>query len=124
MAPNTNTGSATPVSMGEGGEQQMSPEMRNKVTNDAVAYIRSLAEQRGRNADWAEKAVRDGANVTAQEAVKTGVVDLMANDIDDLLRQVDGRSVETAAGSVVLHTAGAQVDRIEMGWVDAFLHAI
>src|SRR4051812_36548094 len=124
MAPNTNIGSATPVSMGESGEQQMSPEMRAKVTNDAVAYIRSLAEQRGGNADWAEKAVREGANVTAQEAVKTGVVDLMANDVDDLLRQVDGRTVATAGGPVTLHTAGAPVQRVEMGLVDELLHAI
>src|SRR5215217_6968531 len=118
MAPNTNIGSATPVSMGEGGEQQMSPEMRAKVTNDAIAYIRSLAEQRGRNADWAEKAVREGANVTAQEAVRTGVVDLMANDVDDLLPKIDGRTVETAGGQVTLRTAGAPVDRVEMGWAD------
>ena len=124
MAPNTNIGSATPVSMGESGEQQMSPEMRAKVTNDAIAYIRSLAEQRGRNADWAEKAVREGANVTAQEAVRTGVVDLMANDLNDLLRKIDGRTVETAGGPVTLQTAGARVERIEMGWVDELLHAI
>lgn len=124
MAPNTNIGSATPVALGEGGEQQMSPEMRAKVTNDAAAYIRSLAEQRGRNADWAEQAVREGANVTAQEAVRLGVVDLMATDVADLLRQVDGRTVETIAGPVTLHTAGAPIQRIEMGLVDAFLHAI
>lgn len=124
MAPNTNIGSATPVAMGENGEQQMSPEMRAKVTNDAVAYIRSLAEQRGRNADWGEKAVREGANVTAQEAARTGVVDLVANDLDDLLRQVDGRTVTTAKGPVTLRTAGAPVERIEMGLVDELLHAI
>jgi membrane-bound serine protease (ClpP class) len=124
MAPNTNIGSATPVSMGENGEQQMSPEMRAKVTNDAVAYIRSLAEERGRNADWAEKAVREGANVTAQEAARTGVVDLVANDLDDLLRQIDGRTVATASGQVTLRTAGAPVERIEMGLVDELLHAI
>src|SRR5215212_8771049 len=68
MAPGTNIGSATPVSMGENGEQQMSDEMRAKVSNDAAAYIRSLAEQRGRNADWAERAVREGINVHADEA--------------------------------------------------------
>jgi membrane-bound serine protease (ClpP class) len=124
MAPNTNIGSATPVAMGEGGEQQMSPEMRAKVTNDATAYIRSLAEQRGRNADWAEKAVREGANITAQEALSTGVVDIIAADVPDLLRQLDGRTVTTAAGPVTLRTGDAPVQRIEMGLVDAFLHAI
>jgi membrane-bound serine protease (ClpP class) len=124
MAPNTNVGSATPVAMGEGGEQQMSPEMRAKVTNDATAYVRSLAEQRGRNADWAEKAVREGANITAQEALNLGVVDIVATDVSDLLRQIDGRTVTTAIGSATLHTSNAAVQRIEMGVVDAFLHAI
>jgi membrane-bound serine protease (ClpP class) len=124
MAPNTNIGSATPVSMSESGEQQMSPEMRAKVTNDAVAYIRSLAEQRGRNADWGEQAVRQGANVTAQEAVRTGVVDVLANDLNDLLQQIDGRAVATAGGELTLHTAGAPIQRVEMGLVDELLHAI
>lgn len=124
MAPNTNIGSATPVAMGESGEQQMSPEMRAKVTNDAAAYIRSLAEQRGRNADWAERAVREGANVTAQEALNLGVVDVVAADVQDLLRQVDGRTVATASGPVTLRTADAPIQRVEMGVVDAFLHAI
>jgi membrane-bound serine protease (ClpP class) len=124
MAPNTNIGSATPVAMGESGEQQMSPEMRAKVTNDATAYIRSLAQQRGRNGDWAEQAVREGANITAQEALSLGVIDVIAPDVADLLRQVDGRTVSTAAGSVVLNTADASVNRVEMSWIDAFLHAI
>ncbi len=124
MAPNTNIGSATPVAMGESGEQQMSPEMRAKVTNDATAYIRSLAQQRGRNGDWAEQAVREGANITAQEALNLGVIDVIAPDVADLLRQVDGRTVSTAAGSVVLNTADASVNRVEMSWIDAFLHAI
>jgi len=124
MAPNTNIGSATPVAMGEDGEKQMSPEMRAKVTNDATAYIRSLAEQRGRNADWAERAVREGANITAQEALNFGVVDVVATDVNDLLRQVDGRTVATRSGSVALQTANAPVQRVEMDAVDAFLHAI
>jgi membrane-bound serine protease (ClpP class) len=124
MAPNTNIGSATPVAMGEGGEQQMSPEMRAKVTNDATAYIRALAEARGRNADWAEKAVREGANVTAQEALRLGVIDLIAADVPDLLRQLDGRTVTTATGAVMLKTAGATVQPVGMGTIDALLHAI
>jgi membrane-bound serine protease (ClpP class) len=124
MAPNTNIGSATPVAMGEGGEQQMSPEMRAKVTNDAAAYIRSLAEQRGRNADWAETAVREGANVTSQEARNLGVIDVIATDVNDLVRQVDGRTVTTVAGPLTLPTANATIERVEMGPVDAFLHAI
>jgi membrane-bound serine protease (ClpP class) len=102
----------------------MSPEMRAKVTNDAAAYIRSLAEQRGRNADWAEQAVREGANVTAQQALTLGVIDVVAADVPDLLRQIDGKAVATASGQVALQTASAPVQRVEMGVVDAFLHAI
>ncbi|MDP8922773.1 MAG: nodulation protein NfeD [Chloroflexota bacterium] len=124
MAPNTTIGSATPVAMGEGGEQQMSPEMRAKVTNDAVAYIRTLAERRGRNADWAEQAVREAANVTETQALALGVVDAVARDVDDLLRQVDGRTVDVPSGQLTLNTAGAAVERVEMGWVDGFLHII
>ncbi|MFN8634059.1 MAG: nodulation protein NfeD [Chloroflexota bacterium] len=124
MAPNTNIGSATPVSMGENGEQQMSAEMRAKVTNDAVAYIRALAEERGRNADWAEKAVREGANVTAQEALRTQVVDVVAADESDLLRQIDGRTVATPNGPVTLHVADAPIQYVEMGLADALLHVI
>ncbi len=124
MAPNTNIGSATPVAMGEGGEQQMSPEMRAKVNNDATAFIRSLAEQHNRNGDWAEQAVRQGANVTAQEALRLGIVDIVAADVPDLMRQLDGRTVTTVAGPVTLHTGALSVERVQMGYVDALLHAI
>jgi len=125
MAPNTNIGSATPVAMGEGGgEAKMSDEMRAKVTNDAAAYIRSLAERRGRNVEWAERAVREAVNVTEQEALRLGVVDLVAVDVPDLLRRIDGRTVETAAGQVRLQTTEAAVRRLDMSWVEAFLHAI
>ena len=124
MAPNTNIGSATPVPMGEGGESKMSGEMRAKVTNDAVAYIRSLAERRGRNAEWAEQAVREAVNVPEQEALRLGVVNVVATDVVDLLRQVDGLSVETVAGATRLEVANAPLRRVEMGLVEAFLHAI
>lgn len=124
MAPNTNIGSATPVAMGEGGEQRMSDEMRAKVQNDAAAYIRSLAQQRGRNAEWAERAVREGANVTAREAVELKVVDLLASSLDALLREIDGRVVSTARGEVKLATAEAPIERVEMNAVEALLHLI
>ncbi|MBI4492762.1 MAG: nodulation protein NfeD [Chloroflexi bacterium] len=124
MAPNTNIGSATPVALGEGGEQQMSDEMRAKVQNDAAAYLRGLASQRGRNAEWAEKAVRQGANVTAREAVDLKVIDLVAPDLQTLLREIDGRRVQTAAGEVQLATAEAQVERVDMNPVEALLHLI
>ena len=124
MAPGTNIGSATPVAMGENGEQQMSEEMRAKVSNDAAAYIRSLAEQRHRNADWAEQAVRQGVNVHADEALRLGVIGYVAPDERSLLQQIDGTGVETADGNVTLHTANASVQRLEMNAIESFLHVI
>jgi membrane-bound serine protease (ClpP class) len=124
MAPNTNIGSAHPVSIGQGGENQMSDEMKAKVTNDAVAYIRSLAERRGRNVDWAEQAVRESVNVPAGEAVQQHIVDLAAPNVRQLLDQANGRSVETVDGQVVLQTAGAPIEPVEMNGFERLMHAI
>ncbi|MFN0070825.1 MAG: NfeD family protein [Chloroflexota bacterium] len=124
MAPGTNIGSATPVAMGESGEQQMSDEMRAKVSNDAAAYIRSLAEQRRRNSEWAEQAVRQGVNVHAEEALGLGVIGYVAPDLRSLLQQIDGTSVETTSGRVTLRTANAEVRRLEMNAIESFLHVI
>jgi membrane-bound serine protease (ClpP class) len=124
MAPNTNVGSATPVSLGQNGEERMSDEMRSKVTNDAVAYIRGLADERGRNADWAEAAVREAINVPAQEALQLGVINYVATDVADLLRQADGAQVVTARGPVTLHTAGLPARTLEMQPHERLLHAI
>jgi membrane-bound serine protease (ClpP class) len=124
MAPNTNIGSATPVSIGEGGETRLSDEMRSKVTNDAVAYIKSLAAARGRNAEWAEDAVRHAVNATAQEALELGVVNLLAGDLDELLRTIDGTRVTTSRGEVVVRTAGVPVERVEMQPLEGLLHSI
>ncbi len=88
----------------------------SKAVNDAVAYIRSLAEQRGRNADWAEKAVREAATLTANDALEKGVIDIVAKDVADLLRQMDGRTVELVSGEVTLATAGLALERIEPDW--------
>jgi membrane-bound serine protease (ClpP class) len=135
MAPATNIGAASPVSLGGGGSlpspsssggkpaANESTEMR-KVTNDAVAYIRSLAERRGRNAEWAEKAVREAVSVSSEEALKLRVVDLIAPNLAQLLVDVDGRKVETAAGSRTLHTRDATVQPIEPGWRSRFLGVI
>ena len=90
--------------------------MGRKVVNDAVAYIRSLAEKRGRNADWAEKAVREGASLSAEKALEMHVVDLLAADVPDLLKKIDGRSVSVAAGDVKLKTAALPVEKIEPDW--------
>jgi membrane-bound serine protease (ClpP class) len=136
MAPATNIGAASPVSLTGGGSEPApsssngkpgganeSTEMR-KVTNDAVAYIRALAERRGRNADWAEKAVRDAVSVSSDEALKLHVVDLIAPNLPQLLTDVDGRKVDTAAGTRVLHTRDATVQAIEPGWRSGFLGVI
>jgi membrane-bound serine protease (ClpP class) len=121
MAPGTNIGSAHPVSMGGG---EMDEEMKKKVENDAAAYIKSLAEKRGRNAAWAEEAVRKSVNVTEQEAVKLHVVDLVAADVPALLAAVDGRSVQTEAGVRRLSTKGAEVHRVPLNWRLRLLNAL
>ncbi len=95
--------------------------MRAKVINDSVAYIRALAEERGRNADWAESAVRDAVSVTANEALELGVIDLIATDIDDLLQQIDGRAVTVASGQKTLETENLRLERIEPTLVEKVL---
>ena len=86
------------------------------MVNDAVAYIRSLAQLRGRNADWAEKAVREAASLPAIEALEAGVIDLIARDLDQLLAEIDGRTVEVAGGDYTIETADAEVVSIEPDW--------
>ena len=118
MAPGTNIGAAHPVGVSGAIEQE-------KVVNDAVAYIRSLAEQRGRNADWAELAVRDSVSISAQEALDVNVIDLIAPDVPSLLQQVNGMHVQVAHDvSVTLGTAGASVEQVGMNPFFAFLHAL
>lgn len=155
MAPATNVGAATPVSLIGGGEdggpswppgkqdededgknetkgkQAAKPvpvpggsaEMR-KAINDAVAHIRALAEQRGRNADWAEKAVREAVSISAAEALDENVIDLIARNRTELLAELDGREVQTAAGSRTLHTQHAQIEQITPGLRSQFLSVI
>lgn len=89
---------------------------RRKAVNDAVAYIRSLAEQRGRNADWAEKAVRSAASLSAQAALDQHVIDLIADSGQDLLTQIDGREVTTAGGTMTLHTASLSIEHRQPDW--------
>jgi len=125
MAPSTNIGSAHPVSIGSDGQTApMDPVMTDKVVNDAVALITGVASQRGRNAQWAEKAVRESVNVTASEALDLKVVDLVADDMDDLLEKLDGRQVSLAAGTVTLHTQGAVVSWLQMSFVEELLNII
>ncbi len=121
MAPGTNIGAAHPVALGGG---QMDEEMKKKVENDAAAYIRSIAEKRGRNAKWAEDAVRKSVSITEKEAVKLKVVDVIATDVKDLLKKIDGQSVMTVHGKEVLHTAGATLQEYPMGWRLRILNAL
>jgi membrane-bound serine protease (ClpP class) len=98
--------------------------MMKKIENDAAAFIRTVATERGRNAEWAEKAVRQAVSVTEREAVKLRVVDFVADSIPDLLEKSHGRTVKTARGTVTLATKGAVVKPIEIGFRDRFLHVI
>lgn len=145
MAPGTNLGAATPVQIGSpvpglpgitpdkdgkdrrDSAQQTEPKdaMMAKATSDAVAFIRSLAELRGRNADWAEKAVREAASLSASAAFQANVIDLIARDPAELLRQIDGRVVELPGDSRrYLATRDATIETIDPGWNSQFLAVI
>lgn len=140
MAPGTNIGAATPVQIGgplpglpsgtpdkDGKDKKDEPKdaMTAKVTNDAVALIRSLAELRSRNADWAEKAVREAATLSANGALEAHAIDLVARDQAKLLRQLDGRVVEVAGGKTQrLATKDAVVEAIDPGRISRFLAVI
>nr|WKF61630.1 hypothetical protein HUO10_006162 [Paraburkholderia busanensis] len=140
MAPGTNLGAATPIQIAMGGAQPpagssmpgapgalpldtQSTELRKQV-HDAAAYLRGLAQLRGRNADWAERAVREAVSLSAGEALAQHVVDLNARDIPDLLRQLDGRTVTTAAGDITLATVHAPLVVLEADWRSRFLAVI
>lgn len=115
MAPGTNIGAAHPVNMmGGGGEGGRAKTMENKVTNDAAAYMRSLAELRQRNSRWAELAVVKSVSISAEEAKKLNVIDLIAADIKSLALALDGRKVQAASGPVVLNTANQEIVYREM----------
>ncbi len=138
MAPGTNIGAAHPVQLGglpgapsspakETKKDEAAPAKtpsEEKAVNDTVAWARSLAELRGRNADWAERAVKESLSVSATTAVEEHAVDLMADDLDDLLAKIDGREVETPRGPVTLNTAGAIVRRHDMWWGERILAAV
>ncbi len=145
MAPGTTMGAATPVQIGgddgspfgdEGENEEEAEEaeeapgrsvgLQDKMLEDAVAYMRSLAELRGRNADWAERAVREAATVTDREAVEDNIVDVRARNIPDLLEQIDGRTVTIGEDEreVELATAGAEIERRPPDWVDELLAII
>jgi len=120
MAPATNMGAAHPVAVGG----QMDKDMLKKVENDAAAFARTLATERGRNAEWMEKAVRSSVSVTEREALKLKVIDLIADRLPDLLEKIDGRVVKTKRGAVTLETKGAPVKVIDIRFRDRFLALI
>ena len=111
MAPGTNIGAAHPVGLGE----KMDKTMAEKATNDAAAYIKSLAERNKKNAKWAEDAVRKSISATEEEALRMNVIDLISKDLNTLLSDIDGRKVQTIMGEKVLMTAKAHVIREEIG---------
>ena len=118
MAPGTNIGAATPVSASG---RDLSETLANKVTNDAAAFIRSIAEQRGRNGDKLEETVRQGASFTATEAVGFGIVDFIASDQADLLRQLHGRQVQTRSRTWTLETDGLGLRNVDKNLLEHFL---
>lgn len=148
MAPATNLGAATPIQIGGGmpapreeparedddedgddedGAKEPAPgtaAAERKAINDAAAYIRGLAELRGRNAEWAERAVREAVSLTSEEALEQNVIDFVAASLDGLLRAADGRTVKTHHGEVTLDTAGRMVERIDPDWRSELLSVI
>lgn len=127
MAPGTNIGAAHPVMMSEGGESNRKDTldiMMEKATSDAAAFIRSIAEKRNRNIEWAEKAVRKSVSLTETEALKENVIDIVAKNMDNLLAQLDSREVETAAGTKIIHTVNAEVRVTEMTTIQKLLDII
>ncbi|MHB1083736.1 MAG: NfeD family protein [Thiobacillus sp.] len=145
MAPATNLGAATPVELAPSGGDKPGPpdtpdatkpgiikptgnlpgdpKMR-KAVHDAAAYIRGLAELRGRNAEWAERAVREAVSLSASEALKLNVIDLMATDLDDLLKQVNGRSIKMNGQTITLDTTDAVIERVIPDWRSRLLSVI
>jgi membrane-bound serine protease (ClpP class) len=121
MAPGTNIGAAHPVG---GGAEDTSSVMSKKVTNDAAAFVRAIAQKRHRNVAWAEDAVRRSISNSESEALKENVIDLISPNLDSLLKQIDGRTIETSRGSIILRTAGAQVEFVPMNWREKFLGTI
>ncbi len=141
MSPATNVGAATPVSIigpklparkQKPGEKDKDSEsasdpgdtMSRKAINDAVAYVRGLAGKHGRNADWAEQAVREAASITAQEALNIGVIDLIASDVNDLLQQVHGRTVTVRGRDQVINTSSLRIEQLEPDWKSRLLGVI
>jgi membrane-bound serine protease (ClpP class) len=120
MAPGTNIGAAHPVSM----QQQMDPVMNEKATNDATAFIRTIAQYRNRDTVWAEKAVRYSLSITASEALSQKVIDLVAGDMNQLLEQINGKEVMTPSGKKIISTHNAAIETVKMSWIEKLLNIL
>jgi membrane-bound serine protease (ClpP class) len=121
MGPSTNIGAAHPVNMGS---EQVSEDVMEKVTNDLVSFIKNLAEAKGRNADWAEEAVRESVSITAAEALELGVIDITADNIEDMLSKIDGRILKKSGKTFIFNAEAAKTENIEMSFISRFLHII
>jgi len=142
MAPATNLGAATPVQIGgfanfgdddkdkhstdkkQDKKQALSNPMTHKIVNDASAYIRGLAKIHGRNAQWAEQAVREAASLPAKEALKLNVIDIVANDTADLLKQLQGRKINVSGTDIIFDSSNAKIQTIKPDWRSQFLSTI
>ena len=113
MAPGTNIGAASPITMGGGGADST---LGHKMQNDAAAFIRTIAERRGRNVAWAERTVRDASASTEKEALDAGAIDLIASSVEEVLEQASGRTVQTKQGAVALELRGARIERHELSF--------
>lgn len=120
MAPGTNIGAAHPVTL-QGKQDSV---MMEKATNDAAAFIRTISEKRNRNIEWGEDAVRKSLSITETEALKKNVINLIAKDLPDLLKKVNGMEVRTAKGEVVLNTLNAKIDHLDLSFVQELLSLI
>jgi membrane-bound serine protease (ClpP class) len=120
MAPGTNIGAAHPVTL----QETQDTTMIQKATNDAAAFVRTIAEKRHRNITWAEEAVRRSQSITETEALKLGVIDLVSRNLDSLLTQIDGKTIELPSGPKTLHTKGAVIQQWEMGFSERLLDTL
>lgn len=129
MHSSAHVGAATPVQMqgdniGDGDEDSSSTAMERKVTNDAIAYLRNLAERHGRNADWAEEAIRNASTLTAREALEQNVIEIVSNSLADLLAQIDGREVVMSDGTLIIASSDLSIQTYEQDWRNRILSVL
>jgi len=130
MSPGTNVGAAHPVNLGGGGIFGEKPDSANtktmmeKVTNDAVAFIKSIAHERGRNEQWVEDAVRKSVSITETEALEKNVIDIIANDTEDLIARINGKKVKVKSSVKIIKTTNARIVERPIGWHFKILNTI